>query len=402
MPIVFVHGVNNRIEDSDYHKGVKRKTNFLRTLLAPRLGITSPATMPIAFPYWGSEGVKFRWRQASLPSASDKVESLSVGSKEYSDATVDLWLREAQFQHGEQGVSLGKLSRQKSFETAVDLIWDTAAATIDSDDNDEQLLDAYLASLKYVAANPAPTWAMQDPPLENVEFVNTLFREIKPFTEDGDLETFGIRNWLSSLREAVSRLARAPVDALTSVAVGLGRKSVHVAASRFLGDIFVYLDTRGSDKAPGKILQDVTSKLREANAAKRNGDDKLIVIGHSLGGVMTYDILTHFAPDIQVDVFITVGSQVALFEEMTLYRISDVNLPPDPNKERLQRPANVARWLNVYDTNDAFSFRATGVFHDVDDYRFDTGYGLAGAHGGYFERPSFYKRLAARLNEPVP
>jgi hypothetical protein len=402
MPIVFVHGVNNRIEDSDYHKGIKHKTNFLRTLLAPRLGITSPTTMSIEFPYWGGEGVKFRWRHASLPSGSDKIESLSFGSMDYSDAIVDLWLREAQFQYGEEGVSLGKLSRQKGFDIAVDLIWDTAAAAIGSDDNDEQLLDAYLASLKYVAANPAPGWAMQDPPLDNVEFVNTLLRVIKPFTKEGGLEAFGIRNWLSSLSEAVSRLARAPVNALTSVAVGLGRKSAHVAASRFLGDIFVYLDTRGSDKEPGKILQDVTSKLRQAHAAKRIGDDKLIVIGHSLGGVMTYDILTHFAPDIQVDVFITVGSQVALFEEMTLYRISDVNLPPDPSKERLQRPANVARWLNVYDTNDVFSFRAAGVFHDVDDYRFDTGYGLAGAHGGYFERPSFYKRLAARLNEAAP
>ena len=45
-----------------------------------------------------------------------------------------------------------------------------------------------------------------------------------------------------------------------------------------------------------------------------------MIVGHSLGGVITYNILTHFAPEIAVDVFVSVGSQVALFEEMTLYR----------------------------------------------------------------------------------
>lgn len=112
-----------------------------------------------------------------------------------------------------------------------------------------------------------------------------------------------------------------------------------------------------------------------------------------------YDLLTHFAPDLNIDVFVSVGSQVAVFEEMTLYRASKEGLPAHPPKDRLDRPARAARWLNVYDTNDIFSFRAEGVFTGVDDYRFDTGYGLLEAHGGYFARPSFYKRLASRLGK---
>jgi len=186
---------------------------------------------------------------------------------------------------------------------------------------------------------------------------------------------------------------------LTSLAVGLARKSVHAKASRFLGDVFVYLDRRGTLEQPGKILKDVLAQLRAAQEAKRPGDDKLIVIGHSLGGVIMYDVLTCFAPDVTVDAFVTVGSQVALFEEMALYRTSAQEPPVNPDKDRLERPAHAARWLNVYDTNDVFSFRATAVFNGVDDYRFDTGYGLLDAHGGYFARPSFYKRLAVRLGK---
>jgi len=39
MPIVFVHGVNNRIEDADYEEGKARKAEFLKSLLAPRIGL---------------------------------------------------------------------------------------------------------------------------------------------------------------------------------------------------------------------------------------------------------------------------------------------------------------------------------------------------------------------------
>ena len=137
--------------------------------------------------------------------------------------------------------------------------------------------------------------------------------------------------------------------------------------------------------------------LRAADAARRPGDDKLIVIAHSLGGVIAFDILTYFAPDLRLEVFASIGSQVALFEEMSLYRSSRDGVPPAPPNDRLPLPPAIAQWLNVFDSNDVFSFRAAGVFDGPTDYRFDTGFGLLQAHGGYFERPSFYKRLAVRL-----
>ena len=64
------------------------------------------------------------------------------------------------------------------------------------------------------------------------------------------------------------------------------------------------------------------------------------------------------------------------------------------------RPKNINRWLNVLDGNDVFSFRAESVFDGVTDFRYDTGFGQIAAHGGYFERPSFYRRLAERLDQP--
>lgn len=401
MPIVFVHGVNTRKEDSDYEAGVTQKRELLTSLLVPALGL-DPAKVTISFPYWGDEGVKFRWNQASVPSSSDHVEALALGALGSGIATPEVWLSEARYQYGEQGVSLAQLSQTKGFATAVDLIWDTASAVLRTDQTYSDIIEGYLASTTYALAHPVPPWAFQES-LTNEAFVDRLLTEIESYRKNSGLtapvESLGLGNWLQSLREAVSRLASKPSDAVSALAVGLARNSLHAKASRFLGDIFVYLDKRGQVDAPGKILEDVLSKLRSAQANKRPGDDKLIVIGHSLGGVIMYDILTCFAPDVHIDMFVTVGSQVAVFEEMALYRNSPKDPPANPSADRLNRPERASRWLNVYDTNDVFSFRTEGVFRGVDDYRFDTGYGLLEAHGGYFARPSFYKRLAVRMNK---
>lgn len=98
---------------------------------------------------------------------------------------------------------------------------------------------------------------------------------------------------------------------------------------------------------------------------------------------------------------ITVGSQVGLFEEMKLYVASRPEVPPDPPSGRVPRPASVTRWLNVFDTNDVLSYRLEPVVSGVHDFHYDTGYSLLSAHGSYFMRPSFYKRLAARLERMI-
>jgi hypothetical protein len=83
-----------------------------------------------------------------------------------------------------------------------------------------------------------------------------------------------------------------------------------------------------------------------------------------------------------------------------VYKASRPDFPPDPPQDRLSRPANIKRWMNVLDPNDVFSFRAAGVFDGVTDFKYETGLGLMEAHSGYFRRPSFYRRLGERLAQP--
>jgi hypothetical protein len=117
-----------------------------------------------------------------------------------------------------------------------------------------------------------------------------------------------------------------------------------------------------------------------------------------MGGNIVYDLLTYFRPSLKVDVFVTVGSQVAFFEELKQFRVSDRDIPrSDPKTERVSRPANVARWINIFDLNDLLGFAATGVFEDVEDYRYSTGKGAIKAHGTYLTLPSFHERFSRRL-----
>ncbi|QQF06229.1 hypothetical protein [Sinorhizobium meliloti] len=396
MPIVFVHGVNNRKEDAGFDDDVGRKTEFFKTLLAAPLGFDA-SKLTITFPYWGGDGVKFLWNQVSLPGG--EYETLALGAQ---NNEIELWLCEAQQSFGGKSVVLGTVSREKSFADAVDLIWDAAAATANSSQNIGKIAEAYQASQRYIQKYPAPAWAIKAEPLSNEAFVDALLKGINelPAEEEKKVETLGLSGWLQSTKEALARLGSVPSDAATAATLALARKSTHQKASRFLGDVFVYLKNRGTVGAPGPIVKAVLQAFQDADATRRPGDDKLIIVGHSLGGVITYDILSYFAPDLKVDYLVTVGSQVGLFEEMALYsRALPAGMPTDPKKDRVAANPNIGKWLNVFDTNDVFSFSAEGIYKSVKDYQYDTGYGGLGAHGGYFARPSFYKRLRARLSE---
>jgi hypothetical protein len=396
MPIVFVHGVNNREEDAGYASGVERTRTYLREVFAPRLN-PPPKDVQVSFPYWGNLGVTFRWNQASLPNESDEVEALSVGAAAGPSAESRLWAGDLYRSYNGKP-NFADIALDKGLEEAIDLIWDTASQSGGAG-SPEDLAKSYQRAQAYLAKYPAPGWAMKRQ--SNEDFLTALQANLDataPAEGAPREEAFAAGDWFDDFKESVSRLVNSSSDNVTALALALWRKKVHTGASRFLGDIFVYLTRRGDMEAPGPIVKQLAKALDDAAALKRDDDPELIVIAHSLGGVIVYDLLTHHRPDIKVDRLITVGSQVGVFEEMTLYKSSKEDRPPDPATQRLDKPENVTRWLNVYDTNDVFSFRIEGVFQGARDYRFDTGFGVSEAHGGYFARPSFYKRLAARVS----
>ncbi|WP_107028654.1 hypothetical protein [Ensifer sp. NM-2] len=384
MPIVFVHGVNNRRDDG-YRENEAARNGFLRDIVAESLNLP-PDSLTIKNPYWGGDAVKFAWNMAVLPDSNEKFESFGTDPEvDAQNWTIDLV--SADPNNG------GLVERaRKNLVGAVDLLFGATLAGAKDEDEAREIAQSYRLALAYAERHPHPDW-LDDPSLNDDNFADVLAAKI----EDDEEESFGSGGFLDRLKEGASRIKNAIPNAGSNIFVNVAREKLNATISRFAGDAFVYLKERGTVAVPGTIVKIVLDDLKAATAAKTDGDSKLVVIAHSFGGEIMYDILTHFAPDLKVDVLVTVGSQVGLFEEMKLYIASGkVKVP-----EKVAKPANVAHWLNVFDINDVLSFRVAPVFSDTSDFEYNTGYSSLQAHGGYFLRPSFYVRLAARLKELV-
>ncbi|RBL82836.1 hypothetical protein DDE05_34685, partial [Streptomyces cavourensis] len=104
----------------------------------------------------------------------------------------------------------------------------------------------------------------------------------------------------------------------------------------------------------------------------------LVVVAHSMGGNIVYDVLSHFRPDLTVDTLVTVGSQVGLFEELKLFGASR----PEINGEtggRVPLPPGLGRWINVVDHSDLLAYRVGPIFDGGRGLRLPVG-GRLGAH----------------------
>ncbi len=404
MPLVFVHGVSNR-DTPEYQDNQLARDAFLRALVIPALGLDAD-NFQIFNPYWGDEGVKLRWGNASLPESASDIETF--GGVDPTDLRIAADVLTAASPDAADIIAVAK----RSLSDAIDIVWSAALPMASTPQQAKALAESYKQARVYAASNSKPDWLDS---AKSGNFIDQLLLDIEtrdvaaaPATArtQAQWESFGGVALAERLKEAWGRISSLPASAVSSAVLALKRKKTHLGAAQFLGDVFQYLNKRGDKETPGPIVKKVLGELRRARDAGISRDPKLIVIGHSLGGVISYDILSYFDPSIHVDVLVTVGSQVALFEEMALCRASRPDFVPNPTSDRLLPPTNVGRWLNVLDPNDVFSFRvegvfesfrAEGVFRGVKDFQYETGYGAMSAHSGYFQRPSFYERLGERL-----
>jgi hypothetical protein len=104
-------------------------------------------------------------------------------------------------------------------------------------------------------------------------------------------------------------------------------------AKRFLPQAVTYL------KRPG-TADKIDALVKEQVFANSHATQRLLVIAHSLGTVVTYRLLRALGNQISVDLYITLGSPlgVRMFHKFL----------PTPRI----RPSNVKRWINAADKND--------------------------------------------------
>ncbi len=390
MPFVFVHGVNTR-RGADYDREEQVRAAFLRQIVAPVVGI-DPAH-PVFAPYWGRDGVSF-WRNLEVIPKGREVETFGADDKEL-PPSLGIGIAEGAVQSGD---TFDALARRRP-DVAIDLLFDAVLQETRSEAEIMAVATAYRLSQERLA-DPAAPW-LETSTKDNV--LDQVFDVVSP-QNIGGAETFGGSLW-GLLEEGAKRLALFGPDQLSHAVVAASRRPLTQKVATFIGDAFRYLAERGDGAVPGPIAASVLQSLQEASKFSREKGEPLVVISHSFGGEIVYDILTHYAQglDLQIDVWVTVGSQVGLFEEMSLLWTSpgrsDRNAMP---REAIPSPQRVKRWLNIIDTNDVLGFLVLPTFTGavpgtVHDFKYNTGFPVTGAHSGYFKWPSFYKRLAQRI-----
>ena len=65
MPIVFVHGINNR-DTPEYRDREAVRNGFLREIVAPALALPVEKDLYLSSPYWGGDAADFAWKLAVL------------------------------------------------------------------------------------------------------------------------------------------------------------------------------------------------------------------------------------------------------------------------------------------------------------------------------------------------
>lgn len=396
MPIVFVHGVNTR-KDASYSENERVRDELFRKFALDGIA-ADPQQATILNPYWGDAGASFAWKHASLP--DDQYESF--GSQGSPFETV---LTESGPRRPTNPATPVLDTARESLARGVDCLW-VAAAFTDDAGTDVAAPLAVLAwkAAAYAEANPKPAWLAQVS--TDDEFVDRLLQELDKYTpadapaapsNQDAVESFGVNDVWNHLKTAVTNIGNAAAGMVVNPLVEQVRPIVHHKASLFIGDVFVYLKSRGDIGTEGPIVSTVKQALEAGAAAKKAGvDDKLLVVAHSMGGNIVYDILSYYAKNIEVDLLLTVGSQVGMFEELKLFRASD---PAIVGPKRVPPFPNVKRWINVLDPSDVLAYATSRIFDGNFDTKFDTGAPVWSAHGMYFYKPNFHRRVAARLKQ---
>lgn len=329
MPFIFIHGVNTRKTDEGFQVNIEARDAMVRRLLLNRLAERGDrfSNIEILNPYWGDDGVDFKWKFATLPDVKTLehlgAEDASVPADlEFAETARSLATRDGKAPRLEQlGAADGllKAAAQKDLTRFLESVLSPILLSEMrlADDGamppkTQGLLEALLAEVVYdvsvdpAAKNDVATATTDDEVMERLKLRTQARLEVlarrgratpPPTTTDKPLESLG-PGWWEDLKEEVGEIFDRARDAPGRVAsipvLDWKRDRLHRNIARFLGDVFHYLKERGDKAQPGPIASGLVDTIR--SAPKNHPDEPTIVMTHSMGGNVLYDILTYYAP----------------------------------------------------------------------------------------------------------
>lgn len=104
------------------------------------------------------------------------------------------------------------------------------------------------------------------------------------------------------------------------------------------------------DEKTSKNVKELIRK-RSAEIIRKHQKDEILVIGHSMGSIIAYDVLAFDIPDISIDTLITIGSPLGL--PVVKSKIAAERKIKQKDTRQLRAPSSIKKhWFNFSDLED--------------------------------------------------
>jgi len=180
---------------------------------------------------------------------------------------------------------------------------------------------------------------------------------VRAITDDEDERQFLYDIGARMLDEAKAEVGREQAQLVKEGAAG--RKGIYSVSSKGIGDALL---RKLTDLITSVALPDVQDFLFDPEHRKqmddvflarlRSGGGPFVVIAHSQGSMIAYDVLRQLPADVEVKLFVTIGSPLGLPPVRAVFK-------KWTGKDRLPFPPCVKRWVNVATEGDVVALDPT-------------------------------------------
>lgn len=117
-----------------------------------------------------------------------------------------------------------------------------------------------------------------------------------------------------------------------------------------------YSDSPEQEKSGNRSFRDQVRE-RLATVLRKYEKDEILLLSHSMGSIIAYDVLTHLTPDINIQTFITVGSPLGM--PIIVGRIFAEQKKKMIKVAKVRTPDSVRKnWFNFADWEDRIAIDA--------------------------------------------
>lgn len=194
------------------------------------------------------------------------------------------------------------------------------------------------------------------------------------------------RSFIVRLIKKVNRMKQAAAKDLAPILLRFAKRGIPYALDLLL-DLPLYLSRDHGEAIRGRVREKIEEVFRKT-------DRGVILVGHSLGSVIAFDVLAEMIAEDEnkhVKALVTFGSPLDWVMQI---RRADRNLPALPSD------VSSVKWVNFYDSDDPIPLRREldpAEFSGVENKRVDSGEKLIYAHCAYWSNAEVAECIAGLM-----